>query len=252
MGLIDDLRYTQRNLNIIRTKTTLVNNESLERVAKAVNNMELDPYLQNKSVLPSNVDIEVLPDDVYLALAKVTVLGDSSLVADNIKLGTSIFGVEGSVNPEPPLQVKTESASSEHDVVIEADSPNYGLSKVIIYKVKLLDTNVSPADTEVVVEPSGEYMGLRKVVISPIQSGEITAIPTFRDGDTFILTPDTGTYFNKVTINKDPNLIPDNIKKGVIINGVKGTYIGEGYNAEVEDGVLSIDNVDVENEVLDI
>lgn len=55
-----------------------------------------NPKLQEKAVIPSTVQKEVVPDAEYDGLSKVTVNGDSNLVPENIKNGVSIFGVTGS------------------------------------------------------------------------------------------------------------------------------------------------------------
>lgn len=251
MGLIDDLQYTQNNLNIIRTKTTLVNNESLERVAKAVNNMQENPYLQIKNVVPGTTDQKVLPDDVYLALSEVNVSGDSDLLPENIKQGVTIFGVEGTLQEQPELQEKEVLPSTEANVIVEPDEGVYGLSKVTVRQIRLESKVVTPQDEEVIVTPSYGQDGLDYVRVKPIISSNITIEPNFSDGD-ITVDPSSGEYFNKVIIKKDENLRPEYIKEGIVINGIVGTYKGQWYT-EVNNGTLEIHgDADVEGGTLDL
>lgn len=62
----------------------------------------------------------------------------------------------------------------------------------------------------------------------------VSAIPTekktieveFTNSDNIEIEPSANKYLKKVTINKDENLIPDNIRKDVTISGIKGTMEG--------------------------
>lgn len=251
MGLIDDLQYTQNNLNIIRTKTTLVNNESLERVAKTVNNMQENPYLQIKNVVPGTTNQKVLPDDVYLALSEVNVSGDADLLPENIKRGVNIFGVNGTLEEQPELQEKEVIPSVEENLIVEPDEGVYGLSKVIVRQIRLESKVVTPTDNEVIVTPSYGQDGLDYVRVKPIVSSGITVEPNFSGGD-ITLTPASGEYYNQVVIKKDNNLKPEYIKEGITINGITGTYKGQWYT-EVNDGTLEIHgDADVEGGTLDL
>lgn len=54
--------------------------------------------MQEKTVTPTASEQSVTPDSGYDGLSKVTVNGDSNLVAENIKNGVSIFGINGNYN----------------------------------------------------------------------------------------------------------------------------------------------------------
>lgn len=54
-----------------------------------------------------------------------------------------------------------------------------------------------------------------------------------------VITPTSGKVMNKVTITKPSTLIPENIKSGVDIGGVVGTYVGSSatyWNGMYTDG----------------
>lgn len=51
--------------------------------------------LQEKTVVPLQTDINVKADSGYTALSSVTVKGDASLKAENIKKDVTLFGVTG-------------------------------------------------------------------------------------------------------------------------------------------------------------
>lgn len=89
------------------------------------------------------------------------------------------------------LQEKTVTASASGAVSVSPDSGYNGLSKVTVNQVLLQDRTITPASLPYTVSPTGSYVGLRRA-----------------------------------TINKDSNLVAGNIKKGVSIFGVAGTYGG--------------------------
>lgn len=53
--------------------------------------------LQEKIITPTNTNQNIVPDQGYVGLSRVTVQGDANLDASNIKNGVSIFGVTGTM-----------------------------------------------------------------------------------------------------------------------------------------------------------
>lgn len=138
----------------------------------------------------------------YLSGAQ-TIKGDSNLIAGNIKKGVTIFNVTGSYNEAtggPTLQSKT----------------------------------VSPSESTQTVSPDSGYDGLSKVTVNAISSTYIGSDVTKKSAATYIpKTTDqsiaSGQYLSGTqTIKGDANLVAGNIKSGVNIFGVTGTYAGGG------------------------
>ncbi len=138
----------------------------------------------------------------YLSGAQ-TIKGDSNLIASNIKKGVTIFNVTGSYNEAtggPTLQSKT----------------------------------VSPSESTQTVSPDSGYDGLSKVTVNAISSTYVGSDVTKKSAATY--TPKTtdqsiasGQYLSGTqTIKGDANLVARNIKSGVNIFGVTGTYAGGG------------------------
>lgn len=138
----------------------------------------------------------------YLSGAQ-TIKGDSNLIASNIKKGVTIFNVTGSYNEAtggPTLQSKA----------------------------------VSPSESTQTVSPDNGYDGLSKVTVNAISSTYIGSDVTKKSAATYIpKTTDqsiaSGQYLSGTqTIKGDANLVAGNIKSGVSIFGVTGTYTGGG------------------------
>ena len=94
----------------------------------------------------------------------------------------------------------------------------HGNSKV----PELQQKNVKSTTVQQEITPSEGYDGFNKIIVSPIKLQEKPATPSTSEQ---VITPDS-TYdgLSKVTVEGDSNLVADNIKKGVSIFGVTGTY----------------------------
>lgn len=100
--------------------------------------------------------------------------------------------------------------------------------------VKLQSKSVSPSESTQTVSPDSGYDGLSKVTVNAISSTYIGSDVTKKSAATY--TPKTtdqsiasGQYLSGTqTIKGDGNLVAGNIKSGVSIFGVTGTYAGSG------------------------
>lgn len=103
--------------------------------------------------------------------------------------------------------------------------------------VKLQSKSVSPSESTQTVSPDSGYDGLSKVTVNAISSTYIGSDVTKKSAATY--TPKTtdqsiasGQYLSGTqTIKGDGNLVAGNIKSGVSIFGVTGTYAGSGSSA---------------------
>ena len=100
--------------------------------------------------------------------------------------------------------------------------------------VKLQSKAVSPSESTQTVSPDSGYDGLSKVTVNAISSTYIGSDVTKKSAATYIpKTTDqsiaSGQYLSGTqTIKGDANLVAGNIKSGVSIFGVAGTYAGGG------------------------
>ena len=98
----------------------------------------------------------------------------------------------------------------------------------------LQSKTVSPSESTQTVSPDSGYDGLSKVTVNAISSTYIGSDVTKKSAATYIpKTTDqsiaSGQYLSGTqTIKGDANLVAGNIKSGVSIFGVTGTYAGGG------------------------
>lgn len=100
--------------------------------------------------------------------------------------------------------------------------------------VKLQSKTVSTSESTKTVSPDSGYDGLSKVTVNAISSTYVGSDVTKKSAATY--TPKTtdqsiasGQYLSGTqTIKGDANLVAGNIKSGVSIFGVTGTYAGSG------------------------
>ncbi len=137
-------------------------------------------------------DQSVAPDTGKV-LSKVTITKPATLVAANIKKDVNVGGVVGTLEPQKLEQEKPITITENGSQTVTPDEGKV-LSKVTI------TTNVPATPTE------------EKTVELALAAGDQ------------VITPTAGKNISKVTITKPAELLPENIKKGITIAGVTGTY----------------------------
>ena len=186
-----------------------------------------DRYILN-FFADSAEDLEDVPTDkpyitrngtnygIPLETSVVTIVEKGTKVNYVLQNGAYIAG--GDVAP-----VVGTLEATENKTYLAKDANLDGYSQVVV--------NVQPALQEKsvtangAVTPDSGFQGLSKVTVNvpATPTEEKTVELALTDGNQ-VLTPTAGKNFSKVTITKPATLLPENIKKGVTIAGVVGTY----------------------------
>ena len=162
---------------------------------------------------------QVVSPDSGKVLSGVTITKPATLVASNIKKGVTIGGVAGSLSPAKPEQSKDvglDMASGSQ--VVEPDTGKV-LSGVTIYK-----PNTMTADNI----RKGVNIGGVVGSYAPTFTTETKTVDLAMGSGNQVISKSSGKDgMTQVTITKPSTMLPVNIKKGVNIGGVTGTYEGE-------------------------
>lgn len=164
---------------------------------------------------------------------------DNSIQAANIVSGATILSVAGTAIE---LSSTTSSVNPATTSVIITPGGSYnGFSQVTVNSAPLETTSVSLTTSSSVVNTGANYYGMSKVtVVAALQSQTISPLTTASS-----YYPGTGycgmsvVTVSAVTSAIDSNIVGTNIKSGVKILGVTGTYTGSGGTSTVVSGTIS-------------
>lgn len=203
----------------------------------------IDVQLEEKTVTPTKSIQEITADIGYDGLSKVTV----DVIPSNYiePTGTKNITSNGTVDVTEYASVNVNVSSSDSGA-----TPTYQ------------SKSVTPSESSQTVTPDNGYDALSSVIVNAISSTYVGSGITQKSATTY--TPGTsnqtiasGTYLTGTqTISGDSNLIASNIKSGVSIFGVAGTYAGSGSSgssmamatgtttsATIDTGLSSIDAI---------
>lgn len=143
------------------------------------------------------------------------IISATNLVASNIKDGVSILGVKGTF---------TNDGTATASDILSGKAAYVKGSKIEGTIATRTESNVSVSGNSVFVQPGYYAQSVQKTVGTA--KGATTYTPS-----TSNQTIDSGTYLTGIqTIKGDNNLKAANIKNGVSIFGVTGTYTGSGLH----------------------
>ena len=237
LGVAGNVIQLNSQPNVTVKPSTIQKIISPEGDYNSLSQVTVEPIvLQSKDIKPSSSSVSVTPDSGYDGLNKVTVSAvtadvDPDIKEENIKKGINILGVTGTYEaPQPVLSTLTIEPKTSSQQFLPEEGID-GFSQVDVNAVtSAIDTNIKPTNIKRGVEilgVTGTYIpeNLQDKVVTPSTMQQIVTYDDTYDG------------LNSVTVNAvtsaiDSDIQEGNIKKGIEILGVTGTYEGETYNLE--------------------
>lgn len=200
------------------------------------------------------------PAEGFYGIGSVTVQGDENLAPQNIKYGVSILGIAGSYAPADPKYYAAEYSVSYNGVYNLSPKTGYdgirSLKLTVDVPTEIISQSkgVTPGRSSRTVYPDEGYNTLSSVTVSgddDLVSGNIrSGVTIFGVTGTygnvlqsksatpksysFYVRPDEGyDALSSVYVIGDADLVPANIREGVTIFGVAGTYsTGQVYQTK--------------------
>ena len=181
------------------------------------------PVLNSITITPKNVSQRITPPlgtDGYnnINVNAVDASVDENIVPDNIKQGVSILGVNGSYNPSANLQSKNVTPTTTEQVVVADNGYNALRQVTVAGDADLIASNIKK-DVNI-FGITGSYQGssnLQDKTVNPTTSQQVIEADQGYDALESVTV-------EAVDSSIDSNIVPGNIKAGVSILGVNGSY----------------------------
>lgn len=210
------------------TKTITENGTADIKVYANVD-VNVAPKLQSKTQAPGTTAVTVKPDANYDGLSQVTV----SAIATETKSATPTKAAQIITPTAGKYLSQVTVAAIPADYIIPTGNKDITAngSDIDVKAVATVKVNVTPKLQEKTATANGAvtsdsgYDGLSKVTVNVAATPtEEKTVELALDSGDQVITPTSGKNISKVTITKPETLLPENIKKGVVIAGVTGTY----------------------------
>lgn len=178
---------------------------------------------ETKEVTPTKNEQTILPSEGKNALTSVIVNAvdstiDRNILSNNIRQGVEILGVQGWLVPLKGEE-RTITPSTSQQTITPSDGKNAITSAIVNAVTKDIDSNIKAEN----IKKDTEILGVIGTLEGQKEEQTKTIEPNFSNGNV-IVTPDENKVLNSVTITKDNDLTPSNIKSGVEVFGVTGTF----------------------------
>lgn len=178
---------------------------------------------ETKEVTPTKNEQTILPSEGKNALTSVIVNAvdstiDRNILSNNIRQGVEILGVQGWLVPLKGEE-RTITPSTSQQTITPSDGKNAITSAIVNAVDNTIDENIIASN----IKKDVEILGVIGTLEGQKEEQTKTIEPNFSNGNV-IVTPDENKVLNSVTITKDNDLTPSNIKSGVEIFGVTGTF----------------------------
>lgn len=168
---------------------------------------------QGAQTITPGVSDQTIPPGKYLSGAQ-TILGDSNLIAGNIKQGVSIFGVTGTVVEKSPRDYSYQSSSSTYILSLTIATYDLGTPNILCVNA-----------TSTVGRGSGTVSGLYSTISRSATQG--TAYIAYGAGNVLQTTSQVSNTVNRnfLTLGDDPGSVNIYLPTGYTFNGTYNIFV---------------------------
>ena len=197
--------------NIPLNNTTLIVDNAEISLDGENNKLEMNSTNSTKQIIDNNVNMKFNAN--YSDVA--TTIG---LTPDKIKRGETILNVEGNVQEG----IDTSDANAVETDILSGKTAYVDGNKITGTITSKEAQTYIPSSSEQIID-AGQYLSGAQT-ISTVPTEEKTITPSALSQE---IIPTENKFLSKVTVSGDANLTAENVKSGVTIFGVEGSYTSD-------------------------